>query len=167
MSYGSGKFSGKEYLDTVTLSPDLVIDKQSIGVADSSSGISDVDGILGVGPTDLTSGTLDTGNTEIPTVLDNLLSQEKISEEVLGIYFEPVSDSKGGELTFGGVDESATVGPVIYVPLTTTSPASKFWGIDQSIKYGDNTLLSSTAGIVDTGTTLILIASGEWRAEDA
>lgn len=45
-------------------------------------------------------------------------------------------------------------------PLTSTSPASEYWGIDESITYGSETILSSTAGIVDTGTTLILIATG-------
>ncbi|KAI9441955.1 hypothetical protein BJY52DRAFT_1229332 [Lactarius psammicola] len=38
--------------------------------------------------------------------------------------------------------------------------AVSFWGIDQSIRYGPSTtILSTTAGIVDTGTTLILIAT--------
>ena len=40
--------------DTVTLSSGLVITGQSIGVASTSSGFDGVDGILGVGPTDLT-----------------------------------------------------------------------------------------------------------------
>ncbi|KAH9926239.1 aspartic peptidase domain-containing protein, partial [Epithele typhae] len=45
-------------------------------------------------------------------------------------------------------------------PLTTTSPASEFFGINQSIRYGTSTsILSSTAGIVDTGTTLTLIST--------
>jgi hypothetical protein len=48
------------------------------------------------------------------------------------------------------------------VPITSTSPASNYWGIDQSITYGSGgeSILSSTAGIVDTGTTLVLIATG-------
>lgn len=46
--------------------------------------------------------------------------------------------------------------------LTSTYPASEYWGIDQSISYGSETILSSTAGIVDTGTTLVLIASGKY-----
>ena len=159
MSYGSGNFTGEEWIDTVTLSPDLVISGQSIGVASSSTGVS-VDGILGVGPTDLTAGTVANTDT-VPTVTDNLLSQGTISEEVLGVYFIPAAETGDGELTFGGYDESAVVGPVSYVPLTTTSPASTFWGIDQSISYGGDVILTSTAGIVDTGTTLILIATGE------
>ena len=48
-------------------------------------------------------------------------------------------------------------------PITSTYPASAYVGIDQSITYGSSgtTILSSTAGITDTGTTLILLASGQ------
>lgn len=138
-----------------------MIPQQSIGVANVSNGLSNVDGILGVGPVDLTQGTVSNTNT-VPTVTDNLLSQGTISEEVLGVYFVPASELlNDGSLTFGGYDETVVTSSVDYVPLTTTSPASTFWGINQSISYGSTTILSSTAGIVDTGTTLILIATGK------
>lgn len=160
MSYGSGKFAGEEWTDTVTLAPGLVISTQSIGVASSSSGLNGVDGIIGVGPTDLTKGTV-SGVDEVPTVSDNLRSQNAISEEVLGIYFIPAAEtSKSGKLTFGGYDDTATLTPPLYVPLTKTSPASEFWGVNQSVSYGSDTILSSTAGIIDTGTSLILLATG-------
>ena len=47
-------------------------------------------------------------------------------------------------------------------PLTSTSPASLYVGINQSITYGfeRRKILSSASGIADTGTTLILIPSG-------
>ena len=50
----------------------------------------------------------------------------------------------------------------MYSPITSTSPASDYVGIDQSITYGSagTTILASTAGITDTGTTLVLLASG-------
>jgi hypothetical protein len=44
--------------DTVLLNDDLVIQNQSIGVASTAQGFNDVDGILGIGPVDLTSGTV-------------------------------------------------------------------------------------------------------------
>jgi hypothetical protein len=50
---------------------------------------------------------------------------------------------------------------VLNSPITSTSPANEFWGIDQSITYGTTSILSTTAGIVDTGTTLTLIATGK------
>ena len=71
---GSGEFSGEEFLDTVTLSPSLVVKNQSFGVASLSEGFSSVDGILGLGPTDLTEGIV--ANTgEVATVTDNLFFQ--------------------------------------------------------------------------------------------
>jgi hypothetical protein len=47
VTYGSGAFSGKEFKDTVTLAPSLVITNQDIGVASQSEGFDEVDGILG------------------------------------------------------------------------------------------------------------------------
>ena len=162
VSYGSGSFSGEEWTDTVDLGSGLVIENQSIGVASSATGFSGFDGILGVGPVDLTSSTVHNFTGTVPTVTDNLLSQGTISEEILGIYYVPASESTStGELTFGGYDNSAITSSVKYVALTTTPLASLYWGIDQSITYGGSTILSSTAGIVDTGTTLILIATSE------
>ena len=40
-------------------------------------------------------------------------------------------------------------------PITDTSPASEFWGINESIEYGTTTILSTTAGIVDTGASAV------------
>lgn len=45
MSYGSGSFTGTEYTDKVTLGGFTVL-KQSIGVASSATGFSDVDGCV-------------------------------------------------------------------------------------------------------------------------
>ncbi|KAG2065013.1 aspartic proteinase [Suillus decipiens] len=161
--YGSGSFAGTEYLDTVTLGRGLTITKQSIGVASTSSGFSDrVDGILGLGPVDLTGHTLTNfPGATIPTVTENLHSQGIIPRNVVSVFFKPSSSEveTKGELTFGGTDATKYTGHIGYTPITTTSPASTYWGIDESITYGFETILSTTAGIVDTGATLILIAT--------
>ncbi len=65
--------SGTEYTDTVSLAGTGVTG-QSIGVAKSASGFDGVDGILGVGPEDLTEDTV-SGASEVPTFLQNLKSQ--------------------------------------------------------------------------------------------
>jgi len=167
VSYGSGSFSGTEYTDTLTLSPTLVIQKQSIGVASTAQGFNDVDGILGVGPVDLTANTV-SGESSVPTVTDNLFSQGTIPTEVLGISFEPSTTAgvTNGTLTFGGVDSSFLTGDVTYAPITSTSPASEYWGVDQTVTYGSSgtTILNTTAGIVDTGTTLLLLATDAFQA---
>ena len=145
--------------DTVTLSSALVITDQSIGVATKSSGFEGVDGILGIGPVDLTEDTVSNTN-EVPTVTDNLFSQGTIPEEVVGVYYAPTTSESdtNGELTFGGVDTSKTTSSITYTSITSTSPASAYWGINQVISYGSTELLNS-AGIVDTGTTLVLLAT--------
>ncbi|KAK2465754.1 hypothetical protein APHAL10511_002298 [Amanita phalloides] len=160
--YGSGSFSGTEYIDSVTLGPNFVVTQQSIGVASTSSGFSGYDGILGIGPVYLTKGTLSPhSSATIPTVTDNAFSQRTISANAIGISFRPTSTSasQNGELTWGGLDRNRFTGSIRYAPVTSTYPASAYWGINESITYGSKTILSSTAGIVDTGTTLILIAT--------
>lgn len=109
----------------------------------------------------MTESTLSSGKS-VPTVTDNLASAGTISKDLIGIYYVPAAESSAtGELDFGATDSGKTTGSISYVPITSTSPASEYWGIDQSISYGGSSILSSTAGIVDTGTTLVLIASGE------
>ncbi|KAF8528491.1 acid protease [Hysterangium stoloniferum] len=166
VTYGTGSFSGNEFIDQVTLASGLVIKSQSIGVATTSQDFQGVDGILGIGPTDLTLGTLSPAtNTLIPTVVDNLFKQGTITSDLIGISFEPTNSASvtNGEITFGGTDASKFTGAITFVPVTSTSPANEFWGINQSIKFGTTTILSTTAGIVDTGTTLLLIATNAFN----
>ncbi|KIM53162.1 hypothetical protein SCLCIDRAFT_139545 [Scleroderma citrinum Foug A] len=167
ISYGSGSFHGNEYMDTITFGNALTISQQSIGIATQSDGLegTGIDGILGLGPKDLTQGT--TSNTSlVPTVIDNLYAEGQIKSAVLGVYFTPASASNVGELTFGGYDPSVLTSAMKYASITKTHPASTFWGIDQDVSYGGATVLSG-AGIVDTGTTLILIATDAFQTYQA
>ncbi|KAI0363762.1 aspartic proteinase precursor [Pilatotrama ljubarskyi] len=169
VSYGSGIFRGEEFLDTVTIG-DLVIKNQSIGDANvfAVGFIQGVDGILGLGPTDRTVNT--TGIPGIvPTVLDNAFEQGLIEQKLVGVAMAPSGNTStvtNGELTIGDIDPSKFTGDLNYVPLTTTAPASTFVGIDQSLTYGsaNTVILPTAAGIVDTGTTLILLASDYFAA---
>ncbi|RPD60574.1 acid protease [Lentinus tigrinus ALCF2SS1-7] len=167
--YGSGLVFGEEFTDTVTIG-DLVIENQGVGVGEIAFGFDGVDGILGIGPVDLTQGTT-SGGEAIPTVLDNAFAQGSIDANLIGVSFQPTTELEvtNGVLTFGGVDSSKFTGDIAYVPITSTSPASSYVGIDQSITYGSagTTILSSTAGITDTGTTLVLIASDALAAYQA
>ncbi|KAM5546222.1 hypothetical protein V8D89_000348 [Ganoderma adspersum] len=162
--FGSGFVIGEEFLDTVTLGPGVAIQNQSFAVAIESSGFDGLDGLIGIGPVDLTCGTLfpDTSAC-VPTVTDNAFAQGLIDAHEVGISFAPTTslETTNGELTFGGIDSSKFTGPLNFVPITTTAPASEFVGIDQSVTYGaaGTTVLATTAGITDTGTTLLLLAS--------
>ncbi|KAG2064579.1 acid protease [Suillus decipiens] len=151
VDYDSGYFTGIEHLDSVTLGSGLTITNQSTGIAYRSSGFgSGVDGILGIGPVDLTKGTLTNSSTQtmtITTVTDDLYKQGTISQDVVSAFFEPSSlqTETKGELTFGGTDATKYTGDIAYTPITTTNPASTFWGSNESIAYDSMTTLSSIA----------------------
>ncbi|KAG2075391.1 acid protease [Suillus decipiens] len=163
VTYGSGFFSGFEYIDTVNVGPGLTVDQQSICVADESAGVGDFDGIIGIGPVALTLESLKEMPKEpIPTVTNNLHSQNIIPADILGIFFQPYRNSLQasiGQITFGGTDSTLYTGNIAYTSITDTEPASDYWGIDQSIRYGTTEILRTTAGIVDCGTTLLAIAT--------
>ncbi|KAG1747746.1 acid protease [Suillus paluster] len=161
VTYGGGFFTGVEYSDTVTLAPDFVIAKQSIGDALQYANFVGVDGIIGVGPVDLTKGTLSPDkNTLIPTIMSNALKQGLIQKQILGVLFAPATTYNDTTITYGGIDHALYTGEITYTPVTETHPAGRYWGINVTEStYGTHTVIpQSTAGIVDTGTTLILLA---------
>lgn len=142
MTYGSGEFSGTEYNDLLTLNGVTV--KQSVGAAARSDGIPS-DGILGIGPTLLTRGTLspDTGD-KVPTITDNLVSQGFVDQSITTITDQ--------QLIFGPPPDAYS--DAIYASITTEAPASSFWGIDVTFAYGAEGLSTTQSGIVDHGATL-------------
>jgi len=154
-------------IDQVSFSPSLTIPQQSIGVANQSQGFEGVDGVLGLGPSDLTIGTV-SNQTVIPTVTDNLSSLGVIAGDSIGVSFSPTTSVDGtpqmnGNITFGTTDPNSFIPPITFVPITSVAPSSDFFGISQSITYGTAGLqiMSSTFGIVDSGQTMLLIPSGE------
>ncbi|KAK0430121.1 hypothetical protein EV421DRAFT_1744475 [Armillaria borealis] len=112
---------------------------------------------------------------------DGILGQRSITGDTVSMYFAPTMQEKIviGELSCDGSDSSKITGSYGYVyglhlrwdlslhveylynrPITTTYPAGVHWGIDKSITYGTSTtILSSTAGIINTGSTLVYNAS--------
>ncbi|KAF8642068.1 hypothetical protein AX16_009684 [Volvariella volvacea WC 439] len=177
VEYGSGGFEGIEYLDTVSLSSELIITNQSIGVATRFQGFKGLDGVLGLGPVGLTKGTLKPSDESlVPTALENLHAQGRIPSQIFGVSFSTTDDSEyaadTGELTWGGIDESRMTTPVHYVPIANATAAGRYWGFDQSITYGNTSItgqqalmiLNTTSGIVDTGTSLVLLNSDAFEA---
>ncbi|KAG2069707.1 acid protease [Suillus decipiens] len=169
--YKSASFSGIEWLDYVTVGPGLTVVLQSIGVADQTAGLRHFDGVIGIGPVALTIGSLQDLRTEpIPTVTDSLFGQGTISENVIGIFFQPYISpllENTGQITFGGTDPTKYNGNIGYTPIVNIRGSQSFWGVNSRITYGNKVILRSTAGIVDCGTTLILIATGYQRETGA
>lgn len=162
IQYGSGYASGKQYTDHATLGSYKFT--QEFGVSSNYSGFSNaVQGLVGFGPDDLSTGVTSIG-TKVPTPVDNLYSNHQISCNVIGVWFQPITNGgtqeTNGEITFGGHDPTKYSGQITYVPITTASPASEYWGIDiAEIAFGTTKVTSTIHGIVDTGTTLILLSS--------
>lgn len=159
---------GTEYTDAVSFAG-LTVTSQSLGAAKKSSGFgSDIDGILGFGPVDLTAKTVK-GVSVVPTFMDNLYKQKSISSEVLGVYFAPLSGSESsasnGELTLGGVDSTKYTGSITYISQLTSGLASKYWGLQVTgLKVGSTSVSMSAAdAIVDTGTTLIYLPPAAYK----
>ncbi|TFK83046.1 aspartic peptidase A1 [Polyporus arcularius HHB13444] len=172
IQYGSGAVVGYEVLETVIIAEGLVLSGQSIGVAVYASGMAGIDGILGIGPSALTRGRLRVQmQISANTVTDTAWYSGLLDARVISIFFQPSNtiDSKNGELTFGGIDKTKFRGPLHYTPLTTTGPTASFVGVMQTIVYGDesNVVLAPSAGILDTGTTLILIAPDAFKRYQA
>lgn len=165
--YGSGYANGYEYTDYATLGPYRFL--QEFGVSSNNSGFADVQGLVGFGPDDLTVGVTPDDKT-VFTPVDNLYYNGKISSDVVGVWFQPITDGctqeTNGEITFGGTDSTKYSGSITYVPITKVVPSSYYWGIDVSeISYGTADVTGTTDGsgaihgIVDTGTTLILLST--------
>jgi hypothetical protein len=62
--------------------------QQSIGVSSETSGFEGVDGILGLGPEDLTAGTVE-NTQQVPTIMQGSVRDLQIPANILGVYFKP------------------------------------------------------------------------------
>ncbi|KAG2361640.1 aspartic peptidase domain-containing protein [Suillus spraguei] len=90
-SSGSTPVSGIIYEDTVTLGNRLTVTNFPLAVASTSEGFR-YDGVLGIGPEYLTLGTLTAAPLDmLPTLTDFLYDEGNIGEDVLGIFFQPVT----------------------------------------------------------------------------
>ena len=156
--YGSGQAEGEHWKANCQFQgvSGSRMNNQGFGVASSSSGFGNVDGILGIGPTPLSSGTVQ-GLGQIPTVIDTLKRQNRIPNAVVAASFTP--NTKGtaenrGSLALGGVDSSKfKVGSLVYTNKINSNP---YWGakinkFTYATSTGTKTLATNPTGIVDTG----------------
>ncbi|KAI8065593.1 rhizopuspepsin II [Gongronella butleri] len=151
ISYGDGSnANGITGLDTVTLGG-LAIQGQRIELAQQESSQfqqSAVDGLLGLGFDTIST----VSGTKTP--VDNLISQGLISKPVFGVFLGKASNGGGGEYIFGGYDQAKAGGSFTTVQVDNSQG---FWGITVDGGKAGSTSLSQFSGIVDTGTTLLLL----------
>ncbi|CUA69744.1 hypothetical protein RSOLAG22IIIB_08667 [Rhizoctonia solani] len=128
-----------------------------------------LDGILyiGLGPAALSLHVIIPKPDEpVPAITDALLVQNKIRRSMFGVSFAPAT-SQGivnGILNLGGTDRRKYTGKLNWVDVTKHEIWSQYWGFEQAIKYGKQTIQPLSVGTVDTGTTLIHIRPQAFEA---
>ncbi|KAL1741914.1 aspartic peptidase domain-containing protein [Schizophyllum fasciatum] len=153
--YGSGFVSGRLVRDRISLAG-FDMDGMSFGVADMESSdfaMSDVpfDGILGLAGSRAS-------RMDAPTFVDALYSAGLVPQPIVSYKLPRVSDGKGdGEVTFGSMDLDK-YDPLSVVSLPNTN-SDGYWQVAmQDVAVNGNALgLRNRTGIVDTGTSLLVI----------
>ncbi|KAI4525455.1 acid protease [Schizophyllum commune Loenen D] len=153
--YGSGFVNGRLVRDRVSVAG-FGLNNMTFGVADMESSdfaMSDIpfDGILGLAGS--RASRMDT-----PTFVEALSRAGLVSQPIVSYKLPRVADSKGdGEMTFGAMDPSK------YDPLSVVSMrnlnSDGYWQVAmQDVHVDEGALgLKDRTGIVDTGTSLLVI----------
>ncbi|KZM20428.1 Aspergillopepsin I [Ascochyta rabiei] len=154
ISYGDGSgASGKVYADTVTVAG-VTATSQAVEAASSVSTEFaqdvDTDGLLGLAFSSLNRVTPVAQKTFFDTVKSSLAKE---------LFAVNLKYHAAGTYDFGFIDTAKYTGPITYVNVDNSQG---FWGFTASgYSVGSGaTVRSSIDGIVDTGTTLIVIDSG-------
>jgi len=147
--YGSGPVSGTYGVDDVTLADDYTSAGQTFALAEHTDGLGRLydaakfDGILGLAFPSLSR------NPGVNTLIPNLKEQGVLERAMFAFY---LGDEEDGELAVGGYDESKIVGDVTWVDLLTPS----YWLVKMDgVRFGSAVISADSAGIMDTGTSLI------------
>lgn len=148
--YGSGSLIGITSIDTVTIAG-IKISQQRFAEATTLSSFftqSPYDGILGL-------GFMEISEDQIVPPFYSMMYEGLINSSVFSVWLNRnQSDKVGGEIVFGGADESKYTGDFHYVPITKAG----FWqfDIDGGIVGNFEFCCGGCDAIADTGTTLIV-----------
>ncbi len=85
-----------------------------------------------------------------------MINQNLLDEPIFSFRIGS-SEEDGGECIFGGVDESAYTGKIVYAPIRRKG----YWEVElEKVGFGDEELeLEGTGAAIDTGTSLIVMPS--------
>ncbi|XP_067247264.1 nothepsin [Chanodichthys erythropterus] len=151
--YGSGHLLGVMAREELKVGS-VRVQNQVFGEAVYEPGFSFVlaqfDGVLGLGFPQL-------AEEQGSPVFDSMVAQGMLDEPVFSFYLKNNGSEFGGELLFGGVDETRFVSPIIWVPVTQKG----YWQIRLDAVKVQGALSfcyhspQGCQAIVDTGTSLI------------
>lgn len=129
--------------------------RQTIGLATAESAqfaSSAVDGLFGLGFNTIESV------PGVKTFLDNAIAAGALAQPVVSVFLPSFrrNGGVGGAYLFGGIDTTKFTGSLTYIPVSRKD----FWQIAMDdITYNGQSLGQSSQGIVDTGTTLVIIST--------
>ncbi|KAF9923357.1 hypothetical protein FBU30_006573 [Linnemannia zychae] len=159
ISYGDGS-SASGILGSDMVNVGGVSVRQTIGLATSEStqfGSSPSDGLFGLGFDTIESV------SGVKTFLDNAIAAGALAQPLVSVFLpsERRFNGQGGEYLFGGIDSSKYAGSLTYIPVTKEG----YWQISiDDAGFSGQSLGQSSQGIVDTGTTLIIVSDSAAQA---
>ncbi|KAG0053843.1 hypothetical protein BGZ83_000317 [Gryganskiella cystojenkinii] len=139
--------------------------RQTIGLATTlqSSTLSGTveDGYFGLGLDPIESV------PSVKTFIDNAIAAGLLAQPVFSVFLasERLFNGQGSQFLFGGIDSTKYTGSLTYVPVTTQG----YWQIlVQDLSFGAVSLgQTATQGVIDTGTSLIMISDAAAAAVHA
>ncbi|KAG0342412.1 hypothetical protein BG000_004709 [Podila horticola] len=159
ISYGDGSnASGTLGSDIVNVGGVSV--RQTIGLATKESsqfGSSPEDGLFGLGFNSIESV------SGVKTFLDNAIAAGVLAQPVVSVFLpsERLFNGQGGEYLFGAIDNTKYTGSLTYVPVTQEG----YWQVlVEDAAFNGQSLGQTSQGIVDTGTTLIIVGDDAAQA---
>jgi len=159
IEYGSGPVAGEYSADTMSIGG-VDIPGYTFAEANDVSGLGPAyavghfDGILGMGWDDISVD-------GVQTPLRALVESGKLDEPVYAFFLG--SGGAAGELTLGGVNPARYTGDFHYVPVVEMVPGiTGYWEIVlDDVQVNGASVSSSKRGVVDSGTSLMVIPTDE------
>jgi len=162
IEYGSGPVAG-EYSSDIMSIGGVDIEGYTFAEANDVSGLGPAygvgkfDGICGMGWDDISVD-------GVQTPLRALVESGKLDDQVYAFYLG--SGGAAGELTIGGVNSARYTGDFHYVPVVEMVPGiTGYWEIVlEDVQVGGSSISSAKRGVVDSGTSLMVVPSDEIKA---
>ena len=157
IQYGSGTALGTLAFDSVDLGNDYFVENQPFLMVLYASSFNSftADGLLGLGSSMQTDG--------VPTLIDMLQSQQIIKQRTFSLYLSnnPNSIDTESRLIIGGYDTKYMLDDSLTY-LNVVDPY--YWAVGLiSGSFGDIQIdISSKEALIDSGTTLIVVAYADW-----
>ncbi|KAF9995148.1 hypothetical protein BGZ79_011177 [Entomortierella chlamydospora] len=159
ISYGDGS-SASGTLGSDIVSVGGISVRQTIGLATKESsqfGSSPEDGLFGLGFDTIESV------SGVKTFMDNAIAAGVLAQPVVSVFLPSVrrNGGVGGEYLFGAIDSTKYTGSLTYVPVTQKG----YWQIHISdASVNGASVGQSSEGIIDTGTTLVIVGDAAAKA---